>query len=329
MKAFSWIVVALAMGASQAHSQGTPVAGAYETLPARAKAEAGANKLTVMFIGVSTMLFDDGETAIMTDGYFTRAPRASMESVRPDNERITRALQRAGVKSLAAVIPVHSHFDHALDSPVVAQRTNALLVGSRSTANIARGYGMPEDRIRVVRDGETVKFGRFNVTFVVSAHFPNNYAMGEITAPLSAPAKASDFKVGDAYALFIEHDGRTILVQGSAGFVPGGLPGRRADVVYLGIGGLGTRDAAYRDAYWEEMVRKTGARRVVPIHWDDFFKPMDDGLVPNDGFDAAMQFLLERGRKEGVEIRLPPVWTWTEPLAGGADRTAGAPRAMR
>jgi L-ascorbate metabolism protein UlaG (beta-lactamase superfamily) len=167
-----------------------------------------------------------------------------------------------------------------------------------------------------VSNGETMSFGRFNVTFVVSAHLPNNFAMGEITAPLSVPAKATDFKVGDAYSVFIEHDGRTILVQGSAGFVPGALSGRHADVVYLGIGGLALRDTAYKDSYWQELVRSVGARRVVPIHWDNFFKPVDEVLIPEMGFDKAMEYLLNRGKEDGIDIRLPPAWTWTEPLSG-------------
>src|SRR5436853_68359 len=83
--------------------------------------------------------------------------------------------------------------------PMVAQQTGAVLVGSTSTANIGRGYGLPENRIRVAREGETIKFGRFNVTFLKSAHLPNGYAVGEIEAPLSPPANAMDYKVGESY----------------------------------------------------------------------------------------------------------------------------------
>jgi L-ascorbate metabolism protein UlaG (beta-lactamase superfamily) len=246
-------------------------------LPAGAGAEPGKNNLRVMFIGVATLLFDDGETAIMTDGFFSRPDfrTASTSKIKPDRERITRSLQRAGVKSLAAVITVHSHFDHALDSPVVAQETGALLVGSNSTANIGRGYEFPEARIRVVKDGDTLAFGRFKVTFVKSAHLPANFGLGEITAPLAAPASWTDYKMGDCDSLLIEHDGRTMLVQGSAGFLPGALQGRKADVVYLGIGGFGPLDAAFQNAYWREIVQAVGARRVIPIHWDNFFKSLD------------------------------------------------------
>jgi L-ascorbate metabolism protein UlaG (beta-lactamase superfamily) len=282
-------------------------------------APATDGKLRVTFLGVTTLLFDDGETAIMTDGYFTRVDLRAMRTskIRPDRERIVKSLKRAGVKSLAAVIVLHSHFDHALDSPVVAMETGALLVGSGSTANIGRGYGLPETRIRTVAgDGDTLTFGRFKVTFVKSEHLPNGFAAGEISAPMAAPAAASDFKVGDCDTLLIEHDGRTLLVQGSAGYLPGALKGRQADVVFLGIGGLDTRDASYQQAYWNELVLTVGARRVVPVHWDDFFKPLDEPMVPAPGFERTMGFVLERGKADGIDIRLPVVWVVSDPFYG-------------
>ncbi len=288
-------------------------------LPPLQAAESGKKPLRVTFLGVTTLLFDDGETAIMTDGYFTRVDLQTLRTskIEPDRERIARSLQRAGVKSLAAVITVHSHFDHALDSPVVAMETGAVLVGSESTANIGRGYGMPEARIRSVPGaGEKLSFGRFSVTFVKSEHLPNGFAPGEISVPLAPPAVATDFKVGDADTLLIEHDSRTLLVQGSAGYVPGALKGRKADVVFLGIGGLDTRDAAYQAAYWNELVRTVGARRVVAVHWDNFFKPLDEPMTPGGGFDKVMSFLLERGKADKVDIRLPVVWVVSDPYAG-------------
>jgi L-ascorbate metabolism protein UlaG (beta-lactamase superfamily) len=280
------------------------------------KAEGGKRGLTVTFIGVATLLFDDGETAIMTDGYFSRPTQNELRSVSPDREGISKALKRMGVTSLAAVIPVHSHFDHALDSPIVAMETGALLAGSSSTANIGRGYGMPETRIRTVSPGDKLAFGRFTVHFLQSAHLPTGYATQAITAPLTVPAAASAFGQGDAYSLLIEHEGRRILVQGSAGFVPGALQGRSADVVYLGAGGLGARDTAYQAAYWQEIVRAVGARRVIPIHWDNFFRPLDDGLVPPSDFARTMGSLQERGKADGVDIRLSPQWVAADPFEG-------------
>ena len=49
--------------------------------------------------------------------------------------KVTIRLNRAGVRQLAAVLPVHTHYDHALDSAVVAERTGATLVKKSANDN--------------------------------------------------------------------------------------------------------------------------------------------------------------------------------------------------
>lgn len=278
--------------------------------------------LRVRFMGVSTLLFEDGETAILIDGFLSRPSLATLifGKVAPDEPRIERYLQRAGIDRLAAVIGVHSHYDHVMDAPAVAQHTGAVLIGSESTANVGRGWGLAEDQLRVVKDEETLRFGRFTVTLLRSRHAPVASADGGvIAAPLVPPARATAYKEGGSYSVLLEHEGRSALVQGSAGFIEGALQGRAADVVFLGIGAVGKQGEAYLDAYWQEVVAATGARRVIPIHWDDFTQSLDAPLVPMprliDDFDASMRFLIERGRVSEVDVRLPPVWTRFDPFA--------------
>lgn len=298
-----------------------PSLAAYQTLLLPA-AEEGAG-LRVRFMGVSTLLFEDGEAAILIDGFLSRPGLARLlfGKVAPDEPRIEAALQRAGIDRLAAVIAVHSHYDHVLDAPAVAQRTGAVLIGSESTANVGRGWGLAEDRLRAVEDEETLRFGRFTVTLLRSRHAPVASADGGvIAAPLVPPARATAYKEGGSYSVLVEHDGRRrLLVQGSAGFVEGALQGRPAEVVFLGIGAAGKQGEAYLDAYWREVVAATGARRVIPIHWDDFTRPLEVPLLPMprliDDFDASMGFLIERGRASGVDLRLPPVWIRFDPFA--------------
>ena len=104
-----------------------------------------------------------------------------------------------------------------------------------------------------------------------------------------------------------------MLVQGSAGFIPGGLAEQRADTVFLGVGALGTKTEAYRTTYWNEVVKTVGARRVIPIHWDDFWQPLAPTPEPMpllfDDFAHTMASLVEHGQREGVEVRLAPVYT--------------------
>jgi L-ascorbate metabolism protein UlaG (beta-lactamase superfamily) len=118
----------------------------------------------VTFLGVSTLLIDDGESAVLTDGYFSRPSLAKvgLGKIAPDHDRIDAALARTRTTRLAGVLPVHTHFDHALDSAVVAEQTGALLVGGESTANVGRGGGLPQERLRVVSSGESMQLGGFD-----------------------------------------------------------------------------------------------------------------------------------------------------------------------
>jgi L-ascorbate metabolism protein UlaG (beta-lactamase superfamily) len=281
----------------------------------------------VTYLGVATLLIEDGETAIMTDGFFTRPGITDvvLGKVAPDRDRIARSLEKAGVRQLAAVIPVHSHYDHAMDSPEVARLTGALLVGSESTANIGRGWDLPENRIKVVGHGDVLTFGRFRITFLAGRHVPTPFTGGVVDAPLRPPVRASAYREGTSYVLFVEHDGRAMVISGSAGVVPGLLSGRKAETVFLGIGGLGQQDAAYMGRYWDETVQAVGARRVYPIHWDDFTRPLDQPLQPLprrlDGFDASMRFITERARATGTELHLIDAFARLDPFA-----TLPAPR---
>lgn len=285
-------------------------------------APAESGKLRVTFLGVSSLLLDDGETAILTDGFFTRPPkqRVLFGRVEPDRGLIAASLQRAGIRRLAAVIAVHSHYDHAMDSPEVARQTGALLIGSESTANIGRGWGLAEDRMRVAGDGATYTFGRFTITLLPSRHFPHPLAMGEIAEPLKPPAPSLSYREGGSYSVLVEHDGHRLLIQGSAGFVEGALGQQQADVVFLGIGGIGKKERAYRDAYWREVVAAVKARRVVPIHWDDFTLALDQPLqaMPDllDDVPASLDFLIARAGQQGVDLRMPVLWQKTDPFGG-------------
>lgn len=313
------LLVLCALGALVWALQQHPSLQPYADLRWKAPSGGGAPPtLKVTFLGVSTVLLDDGETALMTDGFFSRPGKLQtfLGQVEPDMQAITQGLQRAGVPGgvgkLAAVIPVHSHYDHAMDAPEVARRTGALLLGSESTANVGRGAGLVESQIRVARLGEPQQFGRFTLTLYPSRHAPTGFTGGEITAPLRPPVRASEYKEGQSYALHVAHGGRTLLIVGSAGFEPGALRGVHAEVVLQGIGALGPRPESYRDALWTEVIAAVGARRVIPIHWDDFWQPPGQPMVPMppplDDFDASMVYLRDRGAREGVDVRLPLEW---------------------
>jgi len=283
------------------------------------------DRFGVTFLGVSSLLFDDGEHAIMTDGFFSRPSlaRVGLGRVAPDEDRIDAALGRLRLgrdSRLRAVLPVHTHVDHALDSAVVAQRTDAVLVGGRSAANVGAGAGLAPERILTLDPHRPTAFGSFDVTAVPSAHCPPDRYPGEITEPVVPPVRAAAYRCGEAWSLLVGHtSGRTALVQGSAGFVPGALDDRRADVAYLGVGQLGVLEERYLRDYWRHTVEAVGAREVVLVHWDDFFRPLDRPLralpYAGDDLDVTLRVLGRLADERGVGLHLPTVWRREDPWA--------------
>lgn len=267
--------------------------------------------------------------------FFSRPDRLTtfLGKVEPVMADIDAGMSRAGIGTnsgkLAAVIPLHSHYDHAMDAPEVAKRTGALLLGSSSTAMVGRGWGLAESQIKTAELRKPYRFGRFTVTLYPALHTPTGFTGGEITEPLHPPVRASAYKEGQSYAALIEHDGQRLLITGTAGFVPGALRGVNADVVLLGIGAMGPRSPAHKQSYWNEVVRTVQAKRVIPIHWDDFWIPSSGPMQPMpkplDDFDASMAFLTDAARTDGVDLRLPLEWKAMDVFASLPAPTARAP----
>jgi L-ascorbate metabolism protein UlaG (beta-lactamase superfamily) len=181
------------------------------------------------------------------------------------------------------------------------------------------GRGAKLDRIDVVTPGEPVTAGAYELTLIEGHHCPPDRFPGEITAPVVPPVRASAYRCGEAWSTLATHrpTGRRMLIVGSAGFVRGALSGRRAEVVYLGVGQLGLQPESYLVEYWSETVRTVGARRVVLIHWDDFFRPLDRPLralpFAADDLDASMRVLARLAGEDGVGLHLPALWQRADP----------------
>ncbi len=277
--------------------------------------------LTITWAGVTTLLLDDGASAVMTDGFFSRPslPDVGLRALSPSEPRIDDALTRLAVDKLEAVLPVHTHYDHVMDSAVVAERTGAALVGGQSAAQVGRGHGLTDDRIVVATPTEPITLGAYDITLIDGRHCPPDRFPGVITKPVVPPVKASAYKCGEAWSTLVRHrpSSRTLLIVGSAGFVRGALTGRQADVVYLGVGQLGVQPESYLVEYWTETVRTVGARRVVLIHWDDFFRPLDKPLralpYAGDDLDVTMRVLSRLAERDGVALHLPTLWQRADP----------------
>ena len=249
--------------------------------PPAAASAATPDVVTVTWLGVATLLFDDGETQILIDGFFSRPTLAEILLRRPvdiDAPMINYAMNEYRIRKLAAIIPVHGHFDHAMDVGAIANRSNATIIGTESTANLARGAGVPEQQIEIAADGASYEFGNFKITLLDSPHAPIGWRGsvpidGTVDQPLELPQPVSAWRMGGAFSVVVEHPQGSTLVQGSSAYKKYELQDLSIDVVFLSAAQLRSLGKEYAELYWQHTVTATGAHSVYPIHFDDFTKP--------------------------------------------------------
>ncbi len=182
------------------------------------------------------------------------------------------------------VFLTHTHPDHSLDMPYIARKTGAQVIGTESTANVARANGIPESQIRVVKGGEQLKFDGFSVRVIPSLHgLFRKPAPGQTQGPpplvpagLKAPLRFGQHVEGGTLAYLVEIGGHRILFFGSMNFIESELTGLRPDVAM--IGAMPERENI--ENYTPRIMKALGnPPLVMPTHWDRF----------NVGYDVSQE----------------------------------------
>ena len=246
--------------------------------------------LKVTYFGTTPLLFDDGKDQILFDAHVTRPSLAKYirnARVSTNTSLCDELIGTHHMDRLRAIFISHTHHDHVLDAPYIANKCGAKIYGSESARNVALGGNVPEDSIVVFSHGSSFVIGDYRISVLRSLHSKPtilNDDLGEpITEPLVQPARLRDYKEGGSYDFFVEHGDKKVLIRPSFNYIKGQLDGISADVLFLGIAGLSKADADMEKAFFSETVEKTGAKLVIPVHWDNFFSPLDRPVTGMSG----------------------------------------------
>jgi len=279
---------------------------------------AGEARVFVRWLGVAGFSIASEDSVLLHDPYMSRPGmlRTLFSRYRPDTERLGSLLgpdspapemARAGLLLIG-----QSHFDHLGDAPWLAARLGASVVGSATTANIARGYGLPEAQTRIADPGTRLVAGPFEIRVIESRHaevLAGRVPLpGLVEMPPDGPIHAFSFKLGDARNYLITHrdTGLRILVSSSGGRHLPALEalleeGVQVDLLLAAPQGRDERLA-------DDLVRTLRPRRVVPHHYADFFVSLDDPAAteprnPEDlaAFEAELH---AAARAHGVEMEV-------------------------
>ena len=151
----------------------------------------------------------------------------------------------------------------------VAHKTGARVIGTASTANLARAEGVPERQIQIVSGGEELKFDGFSVRVIRSLHgiFRHPRRAGvprrrRSFRRLKAPVRFGQHVEGGTLAYSIAIDGHRIILFGSMNYIESEVNGLRPDVAL--IGAMPERNNI--DEYTPRLMRALGNPPLVNSH---------------------------------------------------------------
>ena len=259
------------------------------------------------YFGTSSLLFQDKDTAILVDGFFSRPAikRPFFKKLKQlPEEQIQHIIESKLLGSkLEVIIVLHSHHDHAMDALCVAKIFKTKIIGSPSTKFIDcqnedlsnRFFNLFESKQKSEYLSREMEFGQFKITLIKSEHAPIAGFFGPIAElflghdrpiknKLTTPAPLLAYREGENYAVLIEHEqAGSILVHASAGFIPDRyrkiFRNQQLDWLFLGVGSF-TEDTNHIQPYLKNTLVDSGAKNIVPIHWDDFTRFSTQTLYP-------------------------------------------------
>jgi L-ascorbate metabolism protein UlaG (beta-lactamase superfamily) len=152
-----------------------------------------------------------------------------------------------------------------MDVPVIAQETEAEVYGSENCFNLLLALGLPPARLHPVHVGDRLCLGEFTVE-VFSAQHPNTpidrYINGPLPEELEPPLHLFDYRMDECFSFRIQLDETTILH---------GVHPSPAQILFA---------SPFRRNQMENQLAAIQPALVVPIHWDDFFRPLSKPIRP-------------------------------------------------
>lgn len=239
--------------------------------------------LEVTWIGTAGFRLAYQGTVVWIDPYVTRLPLASLvlrRTVPSSPAAVARWIDRAD-----AVLVGHTHFDHALDVPAIAQRFGCPVYGSASLAHLMQLHGLGAQAV-TVEPKRTYEVGPFRFHFVPSVHSKLQLGLGipysgELTCDHVDELIPQAYKCGQVWGIAIEVAGVKLYHQGSADLLEDEIVDRGVDVFLCGISGR-----RFTPRYVERVLRALDPQLVIATHYDDFFRPLDD--APRFSFNVNL-----------------------------------------
>ena len=238
-------------------------------------------QVNLKYLGTAGWKINDDKITVLIDPYISRV---KLDTGHPDDKRKTvlrsdyyesdSILIDSIIDRVDFILVHHSHFDHLADVPYIAKKTGAKVIGTETTINILKAYGIPNVQLYPVKGGEDYQFENFSVRVIPSIHSALNdkhyIDSREYNEPPNAPLKVSEFIEGGSLMFLARFESHKILTMGSMNFVERELYGIKPDILLAGVNQ--SQLGLYN--YNQRLINVTNKPKyIIPTHWDNFRLP--------------------------------------------------------
>jgi L-ascorbate metabolism protein UlaG (beta-lactamase superfamily) len=217
--------------------------------------------LTFRWLGVAGIELKAVDQVLVIDPFFTRPSLIQMlKPLKPDS-----SLAMEKLASCDSILVTHSHYDHLMDVPEILRYTGAIAYGSANTCQLLHLLGVPATQAQQVRAGDKLFLGAFQVEVFKGQHSTipfNHFFNGSLRLGLQPPLRVSDFRMDVCLGYRIAVLGVQILVCAAEP--------RPADILFT--------VAQESKRYYTHLLKGSAPRVFIPVHWDDFTRPLGKPL---------------------------------------------------
>ncbi|HEY70032.1 MAG TPA: MBL fold metallo-hydrolase [Anaerolineae bacterium] len=222
--------------------------------------------IKLRWLGVAGLELGLGSTVLAFDPFFTRPSlwQVAFGRMRPNADLAAAILPRCDY-----ILITHAHYDHLMDVPAVVEATSAEVYGSSNACRLLETLDVPRRQIREIAEGDRLVLGEVEIDVFQDEHrtiFGMRVACGSTRLDIKQPLRFSDFRMDSCFSFHVRVGGRSLfLASGLNSEFP-----QTADVLCLAPFG--------RRRDFENLLPRIRPRLVIPIHWDDFFRPLSRPL---------------------------------------------------
>jgi len=213
------------------------------------------------WLGVAGVELRSGGQILAIDPFFTRPSLTGfVKPVIPNAQLVAEKLPTCD-----AVLVTHSHWDHLMDVPEVLIQTGAIAYGSANTCQLLRLLGVRDSQVKEVHLGEQLSLDEFTVEVIQGQHSPIPFGRlfnGKLRQGLRPPLRLQDYRMDSCLGYRITVQGMRLLICAAEP-----LPAELLFAV-----------AQEPKEYYQRLFQGVHPHTLVPIHWDNFLRPLNKPL---------------------------------------------------